>query len=58
MKVKNISGQVIHTSKGLLLPFEEKELDKGEAERLIRRGLVVATKDLPKPPKPQEGGNK
>ena len=58
MKVKNVSGQVIPTSKGLLLPFQEKDLDKGEAERLVRRGLVVAVKDLPKPPKPEEGGNK
>ncbi len=56
MKVKNISGQVIHISKGLFLPFEEKDLEKEEAERLIKRGLVVAVKELPRPPK--EGGNK
>ena len=57
MRVKNISGQVIHTSKGLLLPFQEKDLEEKEAQRLIRRELVVAIKNLPKPPKP-EGGNK
>ncbi len=41
MKVKNVSGQAIPTSKGMVMPGQEVELSKEEANRLMKLKLVI-----------------